>query len=62
VTKEVKEEIHAVLILLKGFLTKNEVSMAFDKKTEELLFFDTERYVRDNRFDGFKVKMEELVK
>lgn len=61
-TKEVKEEIHAVLILLKGFLTKNEVSMAFDKKTEELLFFDTERYVRDNRFDGFKVKMEELVK
>lgn len=59
---EVREEIHAILMLLKGCLTKNEVSMAFNKKTEELLFFDTERYVRDNRFDGFKVKMEELVK
>ena len=61
-TKEVKEEIHAVLILLKECLIKNEVSMAFDKKTEELLFFDTERYVKDNRFNGFKIKMEELVK
>lgn len=35
---EVREEIHAILMLLKGCLTKNEVSMAFDKKTEELLF------------------------
>ena len=36
--------------------------MAFDKENDELWFFKTERYLECGKFDGIKVKLEELVK
>lgn len=59
---EVKKEINLILNLLKGSLTQNEVSMGFDNETESLMFFDTQIYIQERRFDGFRVKLEELVR
>lgn len=60
--EEVKKEINLILNLLKGSLTQNEVSMGFDNETESLMFFDTQIYIKERRFDGFRVKLEELVR
>ena len=60
--EEVKKEINLILNLLKGSLTQNEVSMGFDNETESLMFFDTATYIKERRFDGFRVKLEELVR
>lgn len=57
---ETKEEIKAVLTLLKHTLVKNGVSMETDMKS--LLFFSTDHYVSTGKFDGFSVEMESLVK
>lgn len=43
-------------------LIKNNMSIGFDKETESLLFFDTKQYVENKKFDGFKIKLEELVR
>lgn len=59
-TDETKEEIKAVLALLKHTLVKNGVSMGTDMKN--LLFFNTDHYVTTGKFDGFSVEMESLVK
>ena len=55
--EEVKKEINLILNLLKGSLTQNEVSMGFDNETESLMFFDTATYIKERRFDGFRVKL-----
>lgn len=57
---ETKEEIKAVLTLLKHTLTKNGVSMGTDMKN--LLFFSADYYISTGKFDGFSVEMENLVK
>lgn len=60
---ETKQEIHILLDLLKGSLTRNGVSMATDKKGN-LIFFDTATYVESGckEFDGFRVNINNLVK
>ena len=62
INKEIKEEVRVVLDLLKKSLIKNNMSIGFDKETESLLFFDTKQYVENKNFDGFKIKLEELVR
>lgn len=59
-SEETKEEITAILELLKGCLIKNGVSMATSGK--ELCFFDTATYIDTRIFTGVKVNIEELVK
>lgn len=59
---ETKQEIQIVLDLLKGSLTRNGVSIGFDKKTHSLVFFDTNTYLDSKKMDGFRVKLDDLVK
>lgn len=61
-TDSTKQEISIVLDLLKGSLTRNGVSMAFDKKTHSLMFFDTNTYLDSKKMDGFRVKLEDLAR
>ena len=61
-TDDTKQEISIVLDLLKGSLTRNGVSMGFDKKTHSLMFFDTNSYLESKKFDGFRVRLEDLVR
>lgn len=60
---ETKQEISAILGLLRNGLIRNGVSMATDKEGN-LMFFDTSAYVRSKgkEFDGFRVNINDLVK
>lgn len=60
--EETKEEIQAILMLLKATLIKNGVSMGLEFQGKEILFFDTETYLNEKRFSGFSVKTDDLVK
>lgn len=60
-TVDVKMEISIVLEMLNKVLVKNGVSMAATRNGD-LCFFDTETYVEQNKFDGFKVNIKDLVK
>lgn len=60
--KEIKEEIVCALNLLKASLVKNNMSIGFNKETNELLFFDTLQYVEEDKFKGFKINLDELVR
>lgn len=61
-TDDTKQEISIVLDLLKGSLTRNGVSMGFDKETHSLMFFDTNTYLESKKMDGFRIRLEDLVK
>lgn len=60
---ETKQEISAILGLLRNSLIRNGVSMATDREGN-LMFFDTSAYVRSKgkEFDGFRVNINDLVK
>lgn len=57
---EVKAEIQTILELLKGVIVKDGVSMGL--ADDKIIFFDTETYVRENKFNGFAVSIDELVR
>lgn len=57
----VKEQLSLVLQMLRKTMIDNGVSMGVDKKGN-LHFFDTDLYVREHRFDGIKVDINDLVK
>lgn len=61
-TDDTKQEISIVLDLLKGSLVRNGVSMGFDKVSHSLVFFDTNTYLESKKMDGFRVKLEDLVR
>ena len=61
-TDDTKQEISIVLDLLKGSLTRNGVSMGFDKENDKLIFFDTNTYLASRKFNGIGVKLEDLVR
>lgn len=61
-TDDTKQEISIVLDLLKGSLVRNGVSMGFDKASRSLVFFDTNTYLKSKKMDGFRVKLEDLVR
>lgn len=56
-----KEEIQAALMLLRNVLVKNRMSIGATKD-KEIMFFDAEHYIETGNFDGFVVKMDDLVK
>lgn len=60
---ETKQEISAMLGLLRNSLIRNGVSMATDREGN-LMFFDTSAYINSNgkKFDGFKVNINDLVR
>lgn len=61
-TDDTKQEIQIVLDLIKVSLKRNGVSMGFDKTSHSLLFFDTNTYLDSKKMDGFRVKLDDLVK
>lgn len=58
---ETKQEISAILGLLRNGLIRNGVSMATDKEGN-LIFFDTDIYITTKRFSGFKVNIRDIVR
>lgn len=60
--EDTKNMIRIHLDLLKGTLVENRVSMGFDRTNNSLIFFDTDTYIDVNKFSGFSVKLEDLVK
>lgn len=59
--EETKQAIHLALEILRRTLVEQEVSMAVDKETGQLCFFDTGVYLETKKFDGIKVDMQSLV-
>ena len=60
--EQVKEEITTILGLLRGCLIKNGVSMGVEFKKKEIMFFNTETYLKERRFIGLTVNVDDLVK
>lgn len=60
--EETKQMIDLSLQILRQNLIENEVSMAVDRENGRLLFFSTEEYLRNKKFDGFSVNIENLVR
>ena len=67
-TNETKQEIEAVLMLLKNTLVRNGVSIALagsddtGKDDGRIMFFDTAEYYRTGKFKGIAVKTMDLVR
>ena len=60
-TDETKNEIKAVLMLLKNTLVSNGVSIALEKKDDGcIMFFDTAEYCRTSQ--AVSVKITDLVR
>lgn len=60
--EETKQELQVVLEMLKGCLTKNRVSMALCPSTNEILFFDTETYMKTEELKGIRIDINSLVR
>lgn len=58
---DTKEELTVILDLLKASVKKNGVSLAVDEDGN-ILFFDTEIYLRTDRIDGFKINVKDITK
>lgn len=67
-TDETKNEIKAVLTLLKNTLVRNGVSIALAGSDDTgkddgcIMFFDTAEYCRTGKFKGISVKRTDLVR
>lgn len=67
-TDETKQEIEAVLMLLKNTLIRNGVSIALAGSDDTgkddgcIMFFDTAEYCRTGKFKGISVKTMDLVR
>ena len=60
--EETKQEIQAILELLKKCLVKNHVSMGVEFRQKEIMFFDTDTYLDSGKCSGFTVKTDDLVR
>lgn len=58
--EEAKEEIRLALELLKGVLVKHGVSIAL--YSNKIAFFDTDTYIKEHKFSGIDVVIDNLVK
>lgn len=67
-TDETKNEIKAVLTMLKNTLVSNGVSIALAGSDDTgkddgcIMFFDTAEYCRTGKFKGISVKTMDLVR
>ena len=62
VKEETKRELHIALGILRQTCVDNNVSIAVNKETGALYFFDTETYLKENQYKGISVDLKELVK
>lgn len=60
--EQAKEELDAVLSLLRLTCIKNGISAAFSHETKEIIFFDAKLYLEEGRFSGVKTTLDDLVK
>lgn len=60
--EETKNIIGLSLDLLRKTLIDEGVSMGMNGKDKKLIFFDTDVYLKDGKFDGFSVDINDLVK
>ena len=60
--EETKQELQIVLGLLKGCLIKNGLSMALCSDRREILFFDTETYMKTKELKGIRISIDSLVR
>lgn len=58
---DTKEELTTILDLLKASVKKNGVSLAVDEDGN-IMFFDTEIYLRTDRMDGFKINVKDITR
>ena len=61
-TDNKKDQIEIVLTLLRKTLIDNHISMGVNSKKKTLIFFDTDTYLKNKKFDGFEVDIESLVR
>lgn len=61
-SEDTKNELSIVLDLLKGVCIKNSLSMALCPSTNEILFFDTETYLKTEELDGIRISIDSLVR
>ena len=60
-SEETREQINAIILLLKNCMVENGVSLAVGKQS--LYFFDTAKYLETHTYDGIAVRLEDnLVK
>ena len=55
-----RKEIEVLLNLLKESIKNNGLSLATDKDGN-IMFFDTETYLKSKKMDGFMVNIKNLV-
>lgn len=61
-TEETKQTLQLSLGILRQTCIDCGVSIAVDKQTGTLNFFDTQKYLEEKRFDGIKVEIQDLVR
>ena len=61
-TQDKKDAIEVTLELLRKVLINNHISMGVNGAKKTLVFFDTNTYLKNKKFDGFEVGIESLVR
>lgn len=61
-TEDTKRALQLSLGILKQTCIDCGVSIAVNKETGALNFFDTKKYLEEKKFDGFKVEIQNLVR
>lgn len=61
-TEETKQVLQLSLNILRRTCIDCGVSIAVDKQTGALNFFDTQKYLEEQKFDGIKVEIQNLVR
>lgn len=61
-TEDTKQALQLSIGILKQTCIDCGVSIAVNKETGTLNFFDTKKYLEEKKFDGFKVEIQDLVR
>ena len=61
-TEDTKQALQLSLGILKQTCIECGVSIAVNKETGALNFFDTKKYLEEKKFDGIKVQIQDLVR
>ena len=60
--EDTKQALQLSLGILRQTCIDCGVSIAVGKETGALNFFDTQKYLQERKFDGFKVEIQDLVR
>lgn len=61
-TEDTNQALQLSLGILRQTCIDCGVSIAVNKETGTLNFFDTQKYLQERKFDGFKVEIQDLVR